>query len=63
MAESVDVVIVGGGTAGITVAAHLLKQARGINLNLSIVDPAETHYYQPALTPSCALSPAHKQDC
>ena len=50
MAESVDVVIVGGGTAGITVAAHLLKQARGINLNLSIVDPAETHYYQPALT-------------
>lgn len=50
MAESIDVVIVGGGTAGITVAAHLLKKARGINFNVSIVDPAETHYYQPALT-------------
>ena len=50
MNKSVDVVIVGGGTAGITVAAHLTRQARGINLNVSVVDPAETHYYQPALT-------------
>lgn len=50
MAEKVDIVIVGGGTAGITVASHLLKKAKGIELNVSIVDPADTHYYQPALT-------------
>ena len=50
MAESVDIVIVGGGTAGISVASHLTRKARGLKLNISIVDPAETHYYQPALT-------------
>ena len=50
MAESVDIVIVGGGTAGISVASHLARRAKGIKLNISIVDPAETHYYQPALT-------------
>ena len=50
MAESIDVVIVGGGTAGISVASHLARKAKGLKLNISIVDPAETHYYQPALT-------------
>lgn len=42
------VVIVGGGSAGITVAAALLK--RQPDLDVAIVDPAEYHYYQPAFT-------------
>lgn len=42
------VVIIGGGTAGISVAAGLRnKQA---NLDIALVDPAEFHYYQPAWT-------------
>ena len=43
-----DVVIVGGGSAGIAVASSLL--ARSPYLNLVIIDPAETHYYQPGWT-------------
>ena len=50
MAENIDIVIVGGGTAGITVASHLIRKAKGVNVNVSIIDPADTHYYQPALT-------------
>jgi len=50
MAENINIVIVGGGTAGITVASHLIRKAKGINVNVSIIDPADTHYYQPALT-------------
>jgi len=42
------VLIIGGGTAGITLAAQLLrKQPR---LNLSIIEPSDKHYYQPAWT-------------
>ncbi|NBS94864.1 MAG: TIGR01244 family phosphatase [Betaproteobacteria bacterium] len=43
-----EVVIVGAGAAGIAVAASLL--ARSPDLNIAIVDPAETHYYQPGWT-------------
>lgn len=43
-----DVVIVGGGAAGIAVAASLL--ARSPNLDVAIVDPADIHYYQPGWT-------------
>ncbi len=43
-----QILIVGGGTAGITVAAQLLNKDRG--LDVAIVDPSETHYYQPAWT-------------
>ena len=50
MSDAVKVVIVGGGTAGITVAASLARRARGQNLKICIVDPAERHCYQPALT-------------
>ena len=44
-----DVVIVGGGTAGITVAASLRRRAPK-SLDIAIIDPAESHYYQPAWT-------------
>lgn len=43
-----DVVIVGGGSAGIAVAASLLRRDAG--LSIAIVDPAEVHCYQPGWT-------------
>ena len=48
MGSKHQVLIVGGGTAGITTAAHLLKRNR--KLDVVIVDPAEWHYYQPLWT-------------
>jgi len=42
------VVIVGGGNAGISVAAQLLRKDN--TLEVIIIDPAEHHYYQPAWT-------------
>lgn len=41
-----DVLIIGGGTAGISVAARLRKTVTDI----AIVDPADKHYYQPLWT-------------
>ncbi len=43
-----DVVIVGGGAAGIAVASSLL--ARDPDLDIAIIDPADIHYYQPGWT-------------
>lgn len=43
-----QVVIIGGGTGGIAVAAHLAKEAE--KLDIAIIEPAETHYYQPGWT-------------
>ncbi|MFA5902050.1 MAG: TIGR01244 family sulfur transferase, partial [Hyphomicrobium sp.] len=43
-----DIVIVGGGAAGIATAASLL--ARKADLDIAIIDPADTHYYQPGWT-------------
>jgi sulfide:quinone oxidoreductase len=43
-----EVVIVGGGSAGISVAASLL--ARSPTLDIAIIDPADVHYYQPGWT-------------
>lgn len=40
------VVIVGGGTAGISVAARLLKEVDDV----AVVEPSEEHYYQPLWT-------------
>lgn len=43
-----EVLIIGAGTAGIMAAAQLKKQKP--KLSIGILDPAETHYYQPAWT-------------
>ena len=43
-----EVVVVGGGAAGISVASSLL--ARDPSLDVAVIDPAETHYYQPGWT-------------
>jgi sulfide:quinone oxidoreductase len=48
MSESHDVLIIGGGTGGITVAAQLLNQEAAPKI--TIVDPATTHDYQPIWT-------------
>lgn len=48
--EGKHVVIVGGGAAGITVAATLLRKAGGTKVDVTLVEPSETHYYQPAFT-------------
>ena len=45
-----QIVIVGGGTAGITVAATLRRKPGGHALDIAIVEPADVHYYQPAFT-------------
>ncbi|MDP3404246.1 MAG: FAD/NAD(P)-binding oxidoreductase [Brevundimonas sp.] len=45
---TVDVVIVGGGSAGLAVAASLLERDRG--LEIVVVEPRETHDYQPGWT-------------
>lgn len=43
-----QIVIIGGGNAGISVAAQLLRKNK--QLDIAIVDPSEKHYYQPAWT-------------
>jgi sulfide:quinone oxidoreductase len=48
--ETKDVVIVGGGTAGITVAASLARQSKGLDISITVIDPSDKHYYQPAFT-------------
>lgn len=43
-----DIVIVGGGAAGVAVASSLL--ARNPGLDIAVIDPADVHYYQPGWT-------------
>ncbi|MBY8823381.1 bifunctional protein tyrosine phosphatase family protein/NAD(P)/FAD-dependent oxidoreductase [Sphingomonas colocasiae] len=43
-----DVVIVGGGAAGIATAASLLK--RNSKLDIAVIEPSAVHYYQPGWT-------------
>jgi sulfide:quinone oxidoreductase len=47
-APGYDIVIVGGGSAGIATAASILKRDRKISL--AIIEPSEDHYYQPGWT-------------
>jgi sulfide:quinone oxidoreductase len=46
--KTYDIVIVGGGSAGIATAASILKRASG--LSVAIIEPSEEHYYQPGWT-------------
>jgi len=46
--KHVPVLILGGGTAGISVAARLRRADR--RLGMAIVEPSESHYYQPLWT-------------
>ncbi|ALU89685.1 bifunctional protein tyrosine phosphatase family protein/NAD(P)/FAD-dependent oxidoreductase [Herbaspirillum rubrisubalbicans] len=46
--SSHQVVIIGGGAAGISVASSLLARRPG--LDIAIIDPADVHYYQPGWT-------------
>ncbi|MEZ5743073.1 MAG: FAD/NAD(P)-binding oxidoreductase [Sphingomonadaceae bacterium] len=50
MAQAIsrDVVIIGGGSAGIATASSLLRRRR--NLDIAIVEPSSEHYYQPGWT-------------
>lgn len=44
-----QIVIIGAGTAGVSVAARLAKK-RDQNLDIAIIDPSTKHYYQPQWT-------------
>ncbi len=48
MSDSQRVVIVGGGTAGLTVASQLVNANRGCQV--TVIEPSEKHYYQPLWT-------------
>jgi sulfide:quinone oxidoreductase len=48
MANHYQILIIGGGNAGLSVASQLLRKRS--NLKIAIVDPSEKHYYQPAWT-------------
>ena len=43
-AEHHTIVIVGGGTAGITTAARLIRAGQH---DIAIIEPSSQHYYQP----------------
>ena len=43
-----SILIIGGGTAGISVAARL--RAKAPKLDIAIIEPSEKHYYQPLWT-------------
>lgn len=44
--EDFDIVVIGGGTAGIGITASLLR--RQSSLRIAIVEPSDRHCYQPA---------------
>ena len=48
MDNTKKIVIIGGGTGGIMVAARLKKIKA--NVEITLIEPAETHWYQPAWT-------------
>lgn len=46
--QKTQLLIVGGGTAGIMVAAQILKRKK--DLHITLVEPSDKHFYQPAFT-------------
>jgi sulfide:quinone oxidoreductase len=48
MKKHFQILIVGGGNAGISLAAQLIE--KNPKLDIAIIDPADKHYYQPAWT-------------
>lgn len=48
MSKHHQIVVVGGGNAGVSVSAQLLR--KNGNLDIAIIEPSEKHYYQPAWT-------------
>ena len=48
MANHFQILIVGGGNAGLSTATQLLRKNN--NLKIGIIEPSEKHYYQPAWT-------------
>ena len=48
MSKHHQIIVIGGGTGGIMVAAQLKKAKKG--LDIVIIDPTDTHVYQPANT-------------
>jgi sulfide:quinone oxidoreductase len=48
VAQRHDVVIVGGGAAGLATAASLLRRRPG--LDIAVIEPADRHFYQPGWT-------------
>ncbi len=52
VSNSHDIVLVGGGSAGITTAARLVKllHKERLKARILIIDPAENHFYQPIWT-------------
>ncbi len=47
MADKHQILIIGGGTAGITVAARLKKKGYA---DIAVIEPSDQHYYQPLWT-------------
>ncbi len=50
MSGKTKILIVGAGTGGVTVAARLMNQNSNNNLEISIIDPSDKHFYQPLWT-------------
>ncbi|MEQ9109446.1 MAG: FAD/NAD(P)-binding oxidoreductase [Rhodospirillaceae bacterium] len=50
MAKHHQILIIGGGSAGITVAASLTRHDHDHSLDIAIIEPSSDHYYQPAFT-------------
>jgi sulfide:quinone oxidoreductase len=48
MSRTYDLLVIGGGNAGLSAAAHFLLKAP--KTRVAIVEPSEKHYYQPAWT-------------
>ncbi|PKY01175.1 FAD/NAD(P)-binding domain-containing protein [Aspergillus campestris IBT 28561] len=49
-ARNHKVVVIGGGTAGLTISHQLLRSGKFAQDDIAVVDPAEFHHYQPGWT-------------